>query len=98
MPSPTTASNVTTASIADDIDRLAHADQSLAVGLDGIVVSRVRVCPATAGQLKDLLEIVRVRCRLQRLDPDVLDPDVLRAGGALWLARRATSGSDHAAH
>ncbi len=97
LPAAATSGSVTTASVADDIEQLAQADQTLAGGLDEIVASRVRVCPATVGRLEDLLEIVRVgvrvRGRLQRLDPELL-----RAGGELWLTRRAAHRPERGVH
>jgi len=96
-PTPATSGSVTTASVTDDIEQLAQADQALAGGLDEIVASRVRVCPATVDRLEDLLEIVRggvrVRGRLQRLDPELL-----RAAGELWLTRRATHHPQRGVH
>ena len=95
-----TTGRVAPASGTDDIKQVADDDDSLAVGLDEIVARRAWSCSAAVGRLGDLLapvrDGVRFRGRLQRLDPDVL-----RAGRELWLARRASrrpERSDDAAH
>ena len=81
------ASSASTSAVADDIAVLARADAELAVALDQIAASRTPVCTATVRRLEQLLAVVRhgasVRVRLQHVDPDVL-----RAGCDLWLARR----------
>lgn len=92
--------DATAAAIADDIELLAHVDQTLAGRLDEIAASRVRVCAGTVSRLEAVLETVReavdLRGRLLRLDSEAL-----RAGGELWLARREAlrpERSDRAAH
>ena len=95
-PAATAAWAASTAA-ADDIAVLARADEALAVGLDEIAASRTPVCAATVRRLEQLLAVIRdgarARGRLQRLDPDVL-----RVGSDLWLARRAQNQPERGVH
>lgn len=104
VPSAPHPAALSASSVANDIELLAHADHTLAAELDLIAASRTPVCAATVGRLEDLLEIVRDGARV-RSQLQTLDPELLRTGGQLWLARRqqAQPGdpngrSGHAAH
>ena len=91
------ATSAASTAAADDIAVLARADEALAVGLDQIAASRTPVCAATVRRLEQLLAVIRdgarARGRLQRLDPDVL-----RVGSDLWLARRAQNQPERGVH
>ena len=96
-PTAASAASTAAAAAAEDIAVLARADEALAVGLDQIAASRTPVCAATVRRLQQLLAVIRdgaYACgRLQRLDPNVL-----RVGSDLWLARRAQDQPEPGAH
>lgn len=86
-----------TVAVADDFAVLARADAALAVELEQIAACRTPVCAATVRRLEQLLAVMHdgacARGRLQRQDPDAL-----RTGSALWLARRAQDQPQRSGH
>lgn len=80
--------------VADWFELVAAADRALADEMDWIGGCRAPVCWDTVVRLEALLHRLRDGARL-RAELATLDPELLRAGGALWvrrarLARRST--------
>ena len=67
---------------------VALAEQALADELDWIGGCRAPVCSETVTRLERLLGRLRVAARVCG-ELAMLDPDLLRAAGAVWVQRRA---------
>ena len=67
---------------------VASAEEALADELDWIGGCRAPVCTETVTRLERLLDRLRVAARV-RGELAVLDPALLRAGGAVWVQQRA---------
>ena len=67
---------------------VASAEEALADELDWIGGCRAAVCSETVTRLERLLGRLRVAARV-RGELAMLDPDLLRAAGAVWVQRRA---------
>ena len=67
---------------------VASAEEALADELDWIGGCRAPVCSETVTRLERLMGRLRVAARV-RGELAMLDPDLLRAAGAVWVQRRA---------
>lgn len=67
---------------------VASAEEALADELDWIGGCRAPVCTESVTRLERLLDRLRVAARV-RGELAMLDPDLLRAAGAVWVQRRA---------
>ena len=82
---------MSSAEVADLLDRLAGANHALAVELDAIGVSRRSLSQSTVDRLELLVEQMRPAARIRQLLSE-LDPQQLLAGAREWHRRRPGGG------
>lgn len=80
--------------VAGQIELVARADRSLARELDRIGACRAPVCAGTVMRLEALLVGLRDAARV-RADLARLDPELLRAGAALWAGQPTPARERH---
>ena len=78
--------------IADLLEIVSRADQSLAAELDRAGASRHRISQITVNRLEKLLKELRPAAEI-RTNLAALDPDLLHHGMGVWLARREQHGT-----
>lgn len=72
--------------VADWFELVARADRALAEEMDWVGGCRAPACWETVVRLESLLHRLRDGARV-RAELALLDPDLLRAGGAVWVRR-----------
>lgn len=74
----------TAGDVAGQLEVVVRADLALAQEMDRIGACRAPVCTETVTRLEALLVGLRDAARV-RTDLALLDPELLRAGAALWV-------------